>query len=385
MFTSNTNATTGTGATSMSDTRTMDRSIVGRPIAEVPTPALLLDLAACDRNLRRMADFFRDRPCRLRPHFKNHKCTTLARRQLAAGQAVGMTCAKLGEAEVLVEHGFDDVLIANQVVGPPKMRRLAELTRRATVRVAVDAIAQVHALADAAGAAGTTIEVLLEVDIGMGRCGVAAGRPALELARAIAGVPGVRLHGIQAFEGHLVYVDDLADRTQRTRQAMQQAIETRALLTREGIPVDVISGGATSTYAIDGLLDGFDELQCGTYATMDWRYHQVIPDFEVAMTVLTTVISQPKPGWAILDLGVKGAGAEFGPPRVKDHPEIEIPFFLSEEHTRLQDTPDWRVGQTVMLVPSHACTTCNLYRCFHVHANGRIVDVWPIEASGRLD
>jgi D-serine deaminase-like pyridoxal phosphate-dependent protein len=161
-------------------------------------------------------------------------------------------------------------------------------------------------------------------------------------------------------------------------------VDTRRLIERAGIPVGVISGGATSTYAITGVMEGFDELQAGTYVTMDCAYRRVNPEFEQALTVLTRVISRPKPGVSVLDVGVKGAGHEFGLPEIKGHPEIEIPFFKAEEHCVIKNTPDWPIGQPVELIPSHACTTCNLYRQFHVHEQGRVVEVWPIEASGLL-
>ena len=162
---------------------------IGRPVDELDTPTLLLDRAASDRNLAKMAAFFRDRPAKLRPHFKNHKCATLAKRQLAAGSAIGITCAKLGEAEILVEHGIDNVLIANQVVGEAKVARLARLATRAHVGVAVDHIDQAAAISRAASAVGSTVHLLIEVDIGMGRCGVAPGAAALDLARRLADFP----------------------------------------------------------------------------------------------------------------------------------------------------------------------------------------------------
>ena len=356
---------------------------LGLPLEALDTPALLLDRDACDRNLRRMAGFFAGRPAALRPHFKNHKCVTLARRQLAAG-AVGLTCAKLGEAEVLVEHGFGDVLVANQVVGAAKVARLVRLARRATIAVAVDHIEQATAIAAAATAAGVTVGLLVEVDIGMGRCGVAPGRPAVDLARRIASLAGVRFEGLQAFEGHLVNVVDRADRGRRATEAMGRAIETRRLIEAAGMPVARLSGCSSATYDTTGVLDGVDEVQAGTYATMDCQYRRLVPEFEPALAVLARVISRPAAGRAVLDVGVKGAGGEFGPPVIPDAPGAEIPFFLSEEHVVVHNGPDWPIGHAVRIVPSHACTTCNLHREFIVHAAGHVVDIWPIEASGRL-
>jgi D-serine deaminase-like pyridoxal phosphate-dependent protein len=362
----------------------LNRDVIGSAIEDLDTPALLLDGAASQRNLRRMAEFFRGRKSRLRPHFKNHKCPELARRQQEAGSLVGFTCAKLGEAEVLAEHGFDDLLIANQVVGRRKLGRLAELAGKIRVMVAVDDFEQAKTISEAAFAAGVTVGVLVEVDIGMGRCGVAPGEPAVELVEKLVALPGLQFRGVQAYEGHTVYTNDVARRTETTRQSMAKAVETRRMLQQRGIAVELISGGSSSTYQITGQIDGIDEVQAGTYATMDWRYAQLSPEFEIALSVLTRVISK-RPGVAVLDVGIKGAGAEFGTPRIKGLPEAEVPSFLSEEHSVVKNAPDaWRVGDAVHLVPSHACSTCNLHRTMVVHEAGRVVDLWPIEASGRL-
>ena len=357
---------------------------LGRPVGELDTPTLLLDRAASDRNLAKMAAFFRDRPAKLRPHFKNHKCATLAKRQLAAGSAIGITCAKLGEAEILVAHGIDDVLIANQIVGEAKAERLAQLARLARVGVAVDHIDQAVAISRAAAAAGSTVHLLVEVDIGMGRCGVAAGVPALDLARRLTDLPGVRFAGLQAYEGHLVNVLDRAERVTRARTAMQQAVDTRRMIEAAGIAVGCISGCSSATYDCTGTLDGVDEVQAGTYATMDRQYHRLAPEFDIALSVLVRVISRPTPNKAVLDVGVKGVGSEFGVPSLRDFPDVEIPVFGAEEHAVVQHVPDWHIGQTLHLIPSHACTTCNLYRELVVHENGRVVEIWPIEASGKL-
>jgi len=357
--------------------------LIGASLEELDTPALLLDGSACERNLRQMADYFRERSCRLRPHFKNHKCATLARKQMEAGAAVGMTCAKLGEAEVLVERGFDDILIANQVVGARKMARLIDVARKANIKIAIDHPSQADAASSAADAAGVTVGVLIEVDGGMSRCGVAPGEPALELARRAASLPGIDMQGIQCYEGHAVYIDDFDERSRLARESMLAAIETQQLIQADGIPCGTISGGSSSTYKAVADMEGVSEIQSGTYATMDWRYHQLVPEFDVALSILARVISA-RPGVAVLDVGVKGAGCEFGPPRIKGHPEAVVSRFQAEEHCKVENPTAWQVGDAVELLPSHACTTCNLYRRFHVHNAGRVEQIWPIEGSGKL-
>ncbi len=358
---------------------------IGKPLADVDTPSLLLDYDALRANVERMAGYFAGRHCRLRPHFKSHKCTRIALLQMEAG-AVGITCAKLGEAEVLADAGIEDILIANQIVGRAKMLRLMELARRAQPIVAVDSPENVRMLSEAALSAGTRLRVLVEVDIGMHRCGVAPGEAALELARLVAASPGLSLDGLQGYEGHCVDQRDETERTEKTRAALRLLVDTRRLIERAGLPVRIVSSGGTGTYTLTGDCDGVDEVQAGSYAAMDWYYHDIRPEFQQAQTVLTTVISRPTPNRAIIDVGRKGVGGEWGPPRVKDVPGAEVVKFGSEEHMgiALPDSSPVRVGDQIQIIPSHGCTTCNLYREYVVHRNGIVTDIWPIEGSGKL-
>ncbi len=355
------------------------RSLVGRPLAAVSTPALVVEEADLAFNLSTMAGFFAGRAARLRPHFKSHKCVTLARRQLAAGNTVGITCAKLSEAEVLVAGGVADVLIANQIVGPEKTRRVAELNRQALVRVAVDSEANVAELAAAAREAGVEVGLLVEVDIGMGRCGVPPGAAAVALAARVAASSGLRCDGLQGYEGHLQFVADPEERRTRVQHAMGVLVETRRALEAAGIPVAIVSGGGTGTYDLTGDLPGVDEVQAGSYALMDAHYRARRPEFRAARTVLATIISCA-PGRAIADVGTKGLGGEFGPPVLLDHPEAQV-VKVAEEHTILHGL-EARVGDRVRLLPSHGCTTNNLYPDLWIARDGIIVDHWPVEGAG---
>ena len=357
-------------------------ALVGKSIHDLSTPALVLDLDLCQQNLRKMSSFFADRPAQLRPHFKNHKCPELARLQLNAGSVVGMTCAHIGEAEVLVERGFDNILIANQVVGSGKVDRLARMAQRSTLAVAVDDMSQATAISQAATAVGVTVGLLMEIDIGMNRCGVSPGESALPLAEKLVTLNGTELRGIQAYEGHIVYINDREQRDRLTRESIKLAVDTRDLLHRQGVRIGTISGGSSSTYQITGATEGVTEIQAGSYATMDWRYQQLAPEFQIALSLLATVISRRK-NLAILDVGVKRLGSEFGVPTIKNVPDVDIPTFGSEEHLVVHSVPSWRVGDTVEVIPSHACTTCNLYPEMFVHQAGRVIDVWPIEGRER--
>jgi len=357
-------------------------TLLGKPVHALTTPALVVDAEALDQNLKLMAGYFADRACKVRPHFKSHKCVTLARRQLAAGNAAGITCAKLSEAEVLVAGGVTDVLIANQVVGPEKARRLAELNRKALVRVAVDSAPNVEELGRAATAAGVTIGVLVEVDIGMKRCGVPPGPQALALARRVHETPGLRLDGVQGYEGHVVTLPDMAERRRRTLEAIEIVVGTRRALEAQGLPCPIVSSGGTGTYDITGNVAGVNEVQAGSYALMDCHYKKARPEFQCAMNILATVISSMG-NKVVVDVGLKGAGSDFGPPVVAGAPQAKA-LGVAEEHVPI-DNFSAAVGEKIRLIPSHGCTTCNLHRRMWIVRNGIIEAVWPIEGSGCLE
>ncbi len=357
------------------------KQLVGQGVDAIDTPALVVDLGLLEANLERMSHYFSDRHCSIRPHFKSHKCVELSRRQLSAGNASGITCAKLSEAEQLVDGGINDVLIANQVVGRRNARRLAELNRMATVRCAIDSVESIRELGEAANDLDTVIPVLVEVDIGMKRCGVPPGDPTLEVAVRAAQAAGIRFDGLQGYEGHLVNIEDVQERAERTRESITTLIQTRRQLEQAGVEVTLVSAGGTGTYDVTGNIDGVDELQCGSYALMDWSYAKIRPEFPVSRWILATVISA-RDHQAVFDVGVKGTGCEFGPPIVRDHPDAKARY-TAEEHTPF--TPlTAAIGDRFFLAPSHGCTTNNLYREMWITRDDRIVDVWTIEGSGCL-
>jgi D-serine deaminase-like pyridoxal phosphate-dependent protein len=358
---------------------------VKTPFAQIDTPALLLDADALEANLQTMAAFFAHRPSKLRPHFKSHKCATIARLQMEAG-AVGITCAKLGEAEVVADAGIRNILIANQIVGPLKIRRLVDLCRRAEPIVAVDSGDNVTELAESAVAAGVRLGVLVEVDVGMGRCGVSPGETALALARLVASSAGLRFEGLQGYEGHCVDLRDESERVEKTRQSLRLLVETRRLIERSGLRVNLASGGGTGTYTITGACEGVDEVQAGSYAAMDWWYGDIRPEFKQAMSILATVISRPNPSLIVVDVGRKGFGAEWGAPRVRNVPGSQVAGYGSEEHLKIAVPQDSaiKVGDRLEIIPSHGCTTSNLYSEFIVHRGGLVMEQWPIEGRGKL-
>lgn len=351
----------------------------------VDTPALLLDVDALEANIKRMAAFFARGHSKLRPHFKSHKCVNIAQMQMRAG-AVGITCAKLSEAEVAAQGGIRNILIANQIVGPLKIRRLMELCRSADLMVAVDSADNVKMLSEHAVAGGVSLGVLVEVDVGMHRCGVSPGQSALVLARLIAASAGLRFEGLQGYEGHCVDLRDATERVEQTRQALKLLVETRRLIEHSGLRVNLVSGGGTGTYDVTGVHEGVDEVQAGSYAAMDWWYGDIRPEFKQAMSILASVISRPNSGLAIIDVGRKGVGAEWGAPRVKNLPGSEVVSYSSEEHMKIAVPPDsvLNIGDRIEIIPSHGCTTSNLYSEFIVHKDGLVTGRWPIEGRGKL-
>ncbi len=362
-------------------------SVIGTAAADLDTPALLVDLEAFEHNLATMAAFFAGREARLRPHAKTHKCPEIARRQLAAG-ARGVTCAKVGEAEVLVAAGIADILIANQVVGPAKIARLMALAAQAPLTVAVDDAANVAALSAAARDRGVSVRVLVEVDIGMGRCGVSAGQPALDLARQVAASPGLAFAGLMGYEGHLVGIVDPGERRARVEAALAPLLATRDLLERSGLPVAVVSGGGTGTYDVTGSYPGMTEVQAGSYIFMDAHYHPVRPEFRPSLSLLATVVSRAKETQLITDAGLKALSTDMGLPEVLGMADARVGR-LSEEHGRIEladpAAVGLRPGDKVQLLPSHCCTTVNLHDRLFAVRGGVVEDVWPIAARGRSD
>jgi len=356
----------------------------GIAIEELDTPALVLDLDAFRWNVDRMAAFFADKTAGLRPHSKTHKCPEVALRQLAAG-AVGITCAKVSEAEVMADAGVGDILIANQVVGKIKLDRVTDLAARCDLMVAVDDPANVQELSVACRAKDVTLGVLVEVDIGMKRCGVQPGDEVLTLAHVVADAPHLEFKGLQGYEGHLVHVLDPEKRAAGVREAMGLLQATKALIEADGIPVPTVSGGGTGTYDLSGSLPPMTEIQAGSYVFMDAKYVQVRPEFEPALTVLSTVLSRPVPERIVTDAGLKTMPPDFGWPIPLGYAGVTVAH-LSEEHSKLEvkdpSVVPLRPGDRVRFIPSHCCTTVNLHDRLYVVQNGVLVDVWSIAARG---
>ncbi|NOT27067.1 MAG: DSD1 family PLP-dependent enzyme [Acidobacteria bacterium] len=351
-------------------------------LTEIPTPALVVDVAAMERNIKRMAEFFKDGPCRLRPHFKAHKTPEIARRQLAGGSCSGLTCATVSEAETVIGM-CEDVLIANEVIDPVKCARVAQLAHRGRLTIAVDSSAGLEAIGRAARDAAVSVGVLVDVNVGQMRCGVRPGHGVVRLARQAAEVAGVELRGVMGYEGHLMGVGDRKERELRTREAMGGLVESAEMLRAEGLACDVVSGGGTGTYDISGRVPGITEIQAGSYVVMDSDYGQLDVPFEQAFWVLGTVISRPETTRLVADCGHKSMTKDHGLPVVRDLSGGTV-VSLNDEHATIHVPDDCpaRIGDRVFLRPSHTDPTINLHDAFYALENDRVVDIWPIAARG---
>lgn len=360
-------------------------------LAELDTPALLVDRDALERNIARMQKLADDAGIECRPHAKAHKTPVIARMQMAAG-AVGVCCAKLGEAEVLAAEGIDDILITTPVVGRSKLMRLVQMATAARVAVVADDAGNVAELARAAHTGGVRLDVVIEVDVGQHRCGVAPGAAAVALARAIRDEPWLNFRGLQGYQGAIQMTEPFADRARAARAAHALLAQTAAAVRDAGMPVEVLTGGGSGTSVIDAAEHGLTEIQPGGYIFMDTRYRRIQWDdggtvpFEQALSLLAGVISRPAPDRAILDMGLKAVSSDGGAPAPVDLPGTTFAF-AGEEHGQLS----WNgapcplaIGDKVRFHPAHCDTTVNLYDQYIVHRGDEVVDVWPIPARGRV-
>lgn len=348
-------------------------------IEQIKTPALLVDLDAMEANLRGMEDFFRDRRCKLRPHFKNHKIPLLAWKQIRAG-AIGMTCATVREAEILVEHGIASILIANEIGGQEKPERLAELSRHASVMVCVDNCYSIRDLAAAQRDRKSQIEVLVDVNTGLNRCGVEPGQAALDLAR-YALEHGLAVRGIMGYEGHLQAVPPSPARDEIVRQGSKAIVDSAKLLENVGIPAPIRSTGGTGTYAVAGDYPGITEIQAGSYLLMDNIYVSRRAPFQRSLTVLATVISTRGREHAVLDSGVKAVSGERGLPTLKDVPDARLTA-LHAEHAIVEldaQSPPLTPGQKVEVWVHYSDATVNLHSKMYGVRHGQLEEVFPIE------
>lgn len=349
------------------------------------TPALLVDLDALDANIARMAECFRRHGVNWRPHTKGIKVPQIARRLTDAG-AIGITCAKLGEAEVMAAAGFTDILIANQIVGTQKIARLVALRPRSDVIVAVDSEDNVAMLSDAAGAAGVVLRLVIEVNMGMNRAGVEPGEACVALAKFIAGKPGLKFAGLMGWEGQTAALDAAA-KPAAVASAVAEIVGTAQLCRAGGLPVEIISCGGTGNYWVSAAQPGITEIEAGggVFCDVHYREHFGVAH-PYALTVMTTITSRPTPTRIICDAGKKTMSSDAAVPVPLGLDRVRS-VRLSAEHATIElDAPNatLRVGERLEWVVGYSDTTVHLHDEIYAVRKGRVEAVWPILGRGKV-
>jgi 3-hydroxy-D-aspartate aldolase len=363
---------------------------VGMNLADVMTPALIIDLDAFEQNIKVLRQRLELAGVRLRAHSKTHKSVDIARYQIDHGGACGICCQKLSEAEVMVAGGIDDVLISNQVVDPVKIDRLAMLALQARMLICVDDSDNVSHLSAAAVRHGASIECLVEIDCGAGRCGVEPGQTAVFLAQQIAAYPGLKFAGLQAYQGNAQHLREYESREQAIAVAIDQTRMTVDGLAAVGLSCDIIAGAGTGSYHFEAASKLYNELQCGSYVFMDADYQRVldqsgqpISEFCNSLFLWTSIMSKTRPDMAICDAGLKVQSVDSGLPRVFARDDIEY-VNCSDEHGNIADPHNrLRLNQKLKLVPGHCDPTCNLHDWYVGIRNDTVECLWPVSARGK--
>lgn len=368
-------------------------ALPGMDEAEIQTPSLILDLDALERNIVKMGAYARAHGMRHRVHGKMHKSVDVALLQARLGGAVGVCCQKVSEAEVFARGGITDILVSNQVRDPVKLDRLARLPALgARIIVCVDDPANVAELSAAATRQGATLEALVEIDCGAGRCGVSSTAEVVEIARAIDAAPGLTFSGIQAYQGAMQHLESYEDRKARLDIAIGMVRDAVAGLKAAGLPPELVSGGGTGSYYFESDSGVYNELQCGSYAFMDADYGRIRDrngdridqgEWENALFILTSVMSHSKADKAICDAGLKAQSVDSGLPVIHGREDVEY-LKCSDEHGVIAD-PDGvlRINDKLRLVPGHCDPTCNVHDWYVGVRDGKVETLWPVSARGK--
>jgi D-serine deaminase-like pyridoxal phosphate-dependent protein len=379
----------------MMEAEKLHRHLIGQQGSRrsLNTPALVLDLDMLDRNIAEMAKFAKAHNVRLRPHSKTHKSADIARRQIAAG-ALGVCCAKLGEAEALGEQGISGLHITSPVVTPQAIDRLMALNGKVEgLMVVVDHPANVEALDAAAGKAGRKLTVIIDIDPGLHRTGVATPDGVVELVRKVVGSKNLVYAGVQFYCGRHQHIVDFQQRKAEIEERTEYLKVSLAKLEAAKLKPGIVTGSGTGTHYIDAKLGVFTELQVGSYVFMDHDYNVCDlrgldkPTFEQALQIDARVVSSNTPGMVTVDAGLKAMATEKGPPMIlKGAVEGSTTRFMGDEHLAVI-APEGKSppghGEQVILTPPHCDPTVNLYEAYHVVKGDTLVEIWPVTARGR--
>jgi 3-hydroxy-D-aspartate aldolase len=361
---------------------------IGDRVHQVDTPALILELDAFESNVELMAAAAARMGVALRPHAKSNKCADIIRHQLAAG-AVGVCVQKVSEAAALADAGIDDITICNELVGDRKIAALVELSRRIRVSACVDDLANIASIERQAAAASTIVSLMVEVDVGAGRCGVPPGPLVVRLARAISASPHLRFAGLQAYHGGAQHLRSVGERREAAQSAITKATAARDALSAAGIDCPVISGAGTGTFRHEGASGIYTEIQPGSYVFMDADYNRnqwepSTPPFRQSLFVLSTVMSCTDTGRPVVDAGLKALAVDCGMPLLADRPDVTFER-ASDEHGILRvppGAPALALGDRLRLVPGHCDPTVNLYDWLVTVRDDRVEGIWPVTARG---
>jgi len=380
---------------------------IGKHWTEIETPALMVDLDIMEANMDKMMAFLRDAGAGvgIRPHAKTHKIPQIANMQMAKG-ALGICAAKLGEAEALAEGGVPDILIANQTVGANKIKRLAELSKKTNLKVAVDSKENLLDIARESAATGGNVGIVVEVDVGNKRAGVRSHEEAIELAKLAASTPGVWYAGVMGYEGFAVFIPDFEERRRVAERAYDILMGYRdAIKEKAGLDSGIVSAAGSGTYMFAAKRKGLTDIQAGSYIFMDVRYGSTAGvDFLNSLAVVTTIVSHPEPEVYITDAGQKSMTQEFGLVTTLPSYGLKVQS-MSEEHVTMRPTGEperlpgiglldekygkeakkpFKVGDKILLIPSHCCTTVNLHDVLYAVRDGVVEDVWPVAGRGKF-
>ncbi len=353
-------------------------SEIGLEKNEIDTPALLIDLDLMEKNISKMSHFFADKKAKLRAHTKVHRTPILAHKQIRAG-AKGICCQKLAEAEIMAASGINDIMVTNEIVTPKKINRLIALTKYADISVIVDNVINAEQLSKAALREGAKLNVLVDIHTGSNRCGVESGEPAFKLTKRITELKGLSFMGLMNFEGHLSSLEPRDRRKLEIEKSEGILLKTKEVLEKSGIEVREVSTGSTGTYDVSGVTPGVTEVQAGSYILMDAGYHPHTPEFDCALSVLSTVISRPSEYRVICDSGLMSMHAQKDSIMVSGRSDLRVGA-INAENTRLEkDKPiDLSVGDQVEFIPSYLDGTVKLHEKFYGVRKGKVECIWNI-------
>lgn len=362
---------------------------VGMAEEDICTPALIIDLDAFEKNIRRMSSFIKKNGIRHRAHAKTHKSADIALFQIEHGGACGICCQKVSEAEALVANGVNDVLVSNQVVDLRKIDRLAVLAKQARIIICIDDLKNIENLSNAAQKHNVIIECLVEIDCGAGRCGVNPGKPVLELAKKITLAKSLYFSGLQAYQGPAQHICDYYKRKVEIDNVVQEVSDTIKLLKSAGLECEIVGGAGTGTYYFEGTSNVYNEMQCGSYIFMDADYQKVldengdfISEFENSLFIYTSIMSHTKPDVAICDAGLKVQSVDSGLPVIFNRDDVTY-LECSDEHGVISDPNNsLKLNDKIKLIPGHCDPTCNSHDWYVGVRNGKVECLWPVTARG---